>query len=103
MGGATVRGGEVVGAAVWKGKLSRAQLQIYEVGNAPGEGATGGTLLFDSVASGAATAPDPAEFSGYAVTHRLAVADRAWRLPGASRKGPVHPPDQAGARRLPRA
>src|SRR5258707_10381342 len=95
MVGSTVRVGEMIEATLSKEILSRAQLQIYEVGNAPGEGAGGDTLLFDSVASGAATAPDPAEFSGYAVTHRLAVADRAWRLRIRPREDPVDLPDQA--------
>ena len=97
MVGSTLRVGEMIDATLSKEMLSRAQLQIYEVGNAPGEGATGGTLLFDSVASGAATAPDPAEFSGYAVTHRLAVADREWRLRIVPRKDPVDLLDKAGS------
>ncbi len=96
MVGSTLRISEMIGATLSKEMLSRAQLQIYEVGNAPGEGATGGTLLFDSAASGAATAPAPAEFSGYAVTHRLAVADREWRLHIVPRKNPVDLLDQAG-------
>jgi diguanylate cyclase (GGDEF)-like protein len=97
MVGSTVRVGEMIDATLSKEILSRAQLQIYEAGNAPGEGAAGGTLLFDSAASGAAaTAPAPAEFSGYAVTHRLAVADREWRLRIVPRKDPVDLLDKAG-------
>src|SRR5260370_20207799 len=82
MVGSTLRISEMIDATLSKEMLSRVQLQIYEVGNAPGEGAAGGTLLFDSAASGAAaTSPAPAEFSGYAVTHPLAVADRGMRPP----------------------
>src|SRR6195256_1939233 len=74
MVGSALRLGAVIEATLSKEMLSRAQLQIYEVGNPPGEGAAGGTLLFDSAASGtAASAAAPAEFSGYAGTHRLAV------------------------------
>ncbi|TMH35798.1 MAG: GGDEF domain-containing protein [Betaproteobacteria bacterium] len=55
------------------------------------------SLLFDSAASGAAaTATAPVEFSGYAVTHRLAVADREWRLRIVPRRDPVHLLDKAG-------
>jgi len=97
MVGSTLRIGEMIDATLSKEMLSRAQVQIYEVGNAPGEGAAGGTLLFDSAASGAAaTAPAPAEFSGYAVTHRLAVADREWRLRIVPFKDPVELLDKAG-------
>src|SRR5438046_2430135 len=74
MVGSTLRISEMIDATLSKEMFSRVQLQIYEVGNVP-EGAAEGTLLFDSAASGATTtAPAPAEFSGYAVTHRLAVA-----------------------------
>jgi CHASE1-domain containing sensor protein len=97
MVGSTVRVGELIEATLSREILSRVQLQIYDAGNAPGEGAAGGTLLFDSAASGAAaTATAPAEFSGYAVTHRLAVADREWRLRIVPRKDPVDFPDKAG-------
>ena len=97
MVGSTVRVGELIEATLSREILSRAQLQIYDAGNAPGEGAAGGTLLFDSAVSGAAaTAPARAEFSGYAVTHRLAVADREWRLRIVPRKDPVDFPDKAG-------
>src|SRR6266581_1313248 len=90
MVGSTVRIGEMIGATLSKDILSRAQLQIYEAGDAPAEDAAGGTLLFDSAASGtAASAAAPAEFSGYAVTHRLAVGDREWRLRIVPRKDPV--------------
>jgi len=89
--GSTLRISEMIDATLSKEMLSRAQLQIYEIGNAAGEGAAGGTLLFDSAASGA-----PAEFSRYAVTHRLAVADREWRLRIVPRKDPVDLLDQAG-------
>jgi len=98
MVGSTLRIGEMIDATLSKEIRSRTQLQIYEVGNAPGEGAAGGTLLFDSAASGAAaTGPAPAEFSGYAVTHRLAVADREWRLRIVPRKDPVDFLDKAGS------
>ncbi len=94
MVGSTVRVGEMIEATLSKEILSRAQLQIYEIS----EGTAGGTLLFDSAASGAAaTAPAPAEFSGYAVTHRLAVADREWRLRIVPRKDPVDLLDKAGS------
>src|SRR6267378_962667 len=94
MVGSTLRIGEMIDATLSKEILSRAQLQIYEVG----EGAAGGTLLFDSAASGtAASAAAPAEFSGYAVTHRLAVADREWRLRIVPRKDPVDLLDKAGS------
>src|SRR6266853_311496 len=97
MVGSTLRISEMIDAILSKEILSRAQLQIYEVGNAP-EGAAGGTLLFDSAASGTtATAPAPGEFSGYAVTHRLAVADREWRLRIVPRKDPVDLLDKAGS------
>jgi diguanylate cyclase (GGDEF)-like protein len=95
MVGSTVRVGEMIDATLSKEILSRAQLQIYEAGNAPDEGAAGGTLLFDSTASGT-TAPTPAEFSAYAVTHRLAVADREWRLRIVPLKDPVELLDKAG-------
>ncbi|HYQ93409.1 MAG TPA: diguanylate cyclase, partial [Burkholderiales bacterium] len=98
MVGSTLRISEMIDATLSKERLSRTQLQIYEVGNAPGEGPAGGTLLFDSAASGAAaTGPAPAEFSGYAVTHRLAVADREWRLRIVPRKDPVDFLDKAGS------
>src|SRR5712692_709540 len=97
MVGSTLRIGEMIDATVSKEMLSRAQVQIYEVGNAPGEGAAGGTLLFDSAASGAAaSAVAPADFSEYAVTRRLAVADREWRLRIVPRKDPVALLDKAG-------
>src|SRR5258706_7944510 len=97
MVGSTVRVGEMIEATLSKEILSRAQLQIYEVGNAPAEGATGGTLLFDSAAPGAAaSALAPAEFSRHAVTHRLAVGDREWRLRIVPRKDPVDLLDKAG-------
>ncbi len=97
MVGSTVRIGEMIGATLSKDILSRAQLQIYEAGDAPAEDAAGGTLLFDSAASGtAASAAAPAEFSGYAVTHRLAVGDREWRLRIVPRKDPVDLLDKAG-------
>src|SRR6266853_1317970 len=93
MVGSTVRVGEMIEATLSKEILSRAQLQIYEIS----EGTAGGTLLFDSAASGAAaTAPAPAEFSGHAVTHHLAVADREWRLRIVPRKDPVDLLDKAG-------
>src|SRR5713101_463036 len=50
MVGSTVRVSEMIDATLSKEILSRAQLQIYEAD----EGAEGGTLLFDSAASGAA-------------------------------------------------
>ncbi len=97
MVGSTLRISEMIDATLSKEVLSRAQLQIYEVGNASGEGAAGGTLLFDSAVSGAtASAAAPAEFSGYAMTHRLAVADREWRLRIVPRKDPVELQDKAG-------
>src|SRR5258708_4192855 len=96
MVGSTLRISEMIYATLSKEMLSRAQLQIYEVGNAPGEGAAGGTLLFDNAASGATTAAAAAEFSGYAVTHRLAVADREWRLRIVPRNDPVALFDKVG-------
>src|SRR5712691_7998745 len=67
--GSAVRVSEMIDATLSKEILSRAQLQIYEAGNASGEGAAGDTLLFDSAASGAAaSAAAPAEFSRYGVT-----------------------------------
>jgi len=93
MVGSAVRVGEMIDATLSKEILSRAQLQIYE----PGEGAAGDTLLFDSAASGpTASAVAPAEFSGYGVTHRLAVGDREWRLRIVPRKDPVDLLDKAG-------
>src|SRR6266511_696391 len=94
MVGSTVRVNEMIDATLSKGILSRAQLQIYEAGNAPGEGAAGDTLLFDSAPSGTAAAP--AEFSGYAVTQRLAVADREWLLRIVPREDPVDLLDKVG-------
>src|SRR6266704_2011431 len=94
MVGSTVRVNEMIDATLSKEILSRAQLQIYEAGNAPGEGAAGDTLLFDSAPSGTAAAP--AEFSGYAVTQRLAVADREWLLRIVPRKDPVDLLNKAG-------
>ena len=97
MVGSTVRVGEMIDATLSKDILSRAQLQIYEAGNAPAGDAAGGTLLFDSAASGVATsALAPAEFSGYAVTHRLAVGDREWLLRIVPRNDPVALFDKAG-------
>src|SRR5436309_820238 len=84
--GSAVRVSEMIDATLSKEMLSRVQLQIYEAG----EGAAGDTLLFDSAASGpTASAVAPAEFSGYGVTHRLAVGDREWRLRIVPRKDPV--------------
>ena len=94
MVGSTVRVNEMIDATLSKEILSRAQLQIYEAGNAPGEGAAGDTLLFDSAPSGTAAAP--AEFSGYAVTQRLAVADREWLLRIVPREDPVDLLDKVG-------
>src|SRR5207247_6300655 len=91
-----VRVSEMIDATLSKEILSRVQLQIYEVGNAP-EGAAEGTLLFDSAASGTAvSAVAQAEFSGYGVTRRLAVGDREWRLRIVPRKDPVDLLDKAG-------
>ncbi len=93
MVGSTLRVSEMVDATLSKEILSRAQLQIYEAG----EGAEGGTLLFDSAASGAAaTGTASAEFSRYAVNQRLAVGDREWRLRIVPRKDPVELLDKAG-------
>jgi len=89
MVGSTLRIGEMIDATLSKEILSRAQLQIYEAG----EGAAGGTLLFDSTA---ASTVAPAEFSGYGVTRRLAVGDREWRLRIVPRKDPVDLLDKAG-------
>src|SRR5258706_4752607 len=98
MVGSTLRIGEMIDATLSKEILSRTQLQIYEVGNAPGEGAAGRTLLFDRATPGAgAGAPASAQFSGYAVTHRLAVADREWRLRIVPPQDPPGPPDKAGS------
>src|SRR5258706_2658388 len=84
MVGWTVRVGEMIEATLSKEILSRAQLQIYEIS----EGTAGGTLLFDSAASGApATAPPPAGFSRHAGTPPLAPGDRAWGVPGRSPPG----------------
>ena len=97
MVGSTVRVGEMIDATLSKDILSRAQLQIYEAGNAPAGDAAGDTLLFDSAASGAAApAVAPAEFSGYGVTHRLAVGDREWRLRIVPRQDPVDLLNKAG-------
>jgi diguanylate cyclase (GGDEF)-like protein len=97
MVGSTVRVGEMIDATLSKDILSRAQLQIYEAGNAPSGDAAGDTLLFDSAASGAAApAVAPAEFSGYGVTHRLAVGDREWRLRIVPRQDPVDLLNKAG-------
>src|SRR6266853_6668014 len=83
----------MVDATLSKEILSRAQLQIYEAG----EGAEGGTLLFDSAASGAAAAATAsAEFSRYAVNQRLAVGDREWRLRIVPRNDPVAFFDKVG-------
>jgi diguanylate cyclase (GGDEF)-like protein len=95
MVGSTVRVREMIDATLAKEILSRAQLQIYEAGSAPGDGAAGDTLLFDSAASGAA-ATASAEFFGYAVTQRLAVGDRDWQLRILPRKDPVALLDKAG-------
>ena len=91
--GSAVRVGEMVDATLSKEVLSRAQLQIYEVGGAPGEGMAEDTLLFDSTAAPAAA---PGEFSRYGVTRRLAVGDREWRLRIVPRKDPVDLLDKAG-------
>jgi diguanylate cyclase (GGDEF)-like protein len=84
--GSAVRVGEMIDATLSKEILSRAQLQIYE----GGEGAAD-TLIFDSAASVA-----PADYSGYAVTRRLAVGDREWRLRIVPRTDPVALLDKAG-------
>src|SRR5258708_10704962 len=97
MVGWTLRSGEMIDATLSKERLSRVQLQIYEAGNARAEGDAGGPLVFDSAAPGvAASALAPAEFSGYAVTHRLAVGDREWRLRIVPRKDPVDLLNKAG-------
>jgi len=97
MVGSTVRVSEMIDATLSKETLSRAQLQIYEVGNVPAEGAAGGTLLFDSAASGAAaTVTASADFSRYAVNQRLAVGDREWRLRIVPREDPVDLLNKAG-------
>src|SRR6267154_4302633 len=93
--GSTLRVNEMIDTTLSKEILSRAQLQIYEVG---GEGAAKDTLLFDSAAPGAAaSAAAPAEFSRYAVTRRLSVGDREWRLRIVPRKDPVDLLDKAGS------
>jgi diguanylate cyclase (GGDEF)-like protein len=95
--GSAVRVGEMIDATLSKEILARAQLQIYETGGAPGEGAAKDTLLFDSVVPGAAAAAvAPGEFSRYEVTRRLAVGDREWRLRIVPRKDPVDLLDKAG-------
>ncbi len=94
MVGSTVRVSELIEAALSKGVLARAQLQIYEV---VGESGARDTLLFDSAAPGAAAAAvTPPEFSRYGVTRRLAVGDREWRLRIVPRKDPVDLLDKAG-------
>src|SRR5258707_12447790 len=71
MVGSTVRVGEMIEATLSKEILSRAQLQIYEIS----EGTAGGTLLFDSAASGApAPGPPPGGISGHPGTPHLAPA-----------------------------
>jgi diguanylate cyclase (GGDEF)-like protein len=95
--GSTLRLNEMIAATLPKEILSRAQLQIYEVGAALGEDESGGTLLFDSAASGAAaSAAASDEFSAYGVAHRLAVGDREWRLRIVPLKDPIHFLDKAG-------
>src|SRR5438309_3154282 len=84
MVGSAVRVREMIDATLSKEILSRAQLQIYEAG----EGAAEDTLLFDSAA--------PGELSRYALTRRLAVGDREWRLRIVPRKDPVDLLDKAG-------
>src|SRR5438876_3546923 len=97
MVGSTLRISEMIDATLSKDILSRAQLQIYEAGNAPAGDAAEGALLFDSAASGAAApAVAPAEFSGYGVTHRLAVGDREWLLRIVPREDPVDLLNKAG-------
>src|SRR5712671_8101028 len=93
MVGSTLRVSEMVDATLSKEILSRAQLQIYEAG----EGAAGGTLLFDSAAGTATSAVVPAAFSGYGVTRGVTVGDREWRLRIVPRKDPVDLLDKAGA------
>ena len=92
MVGSTLRVNEMIDATLTKEILSRTQLQIYEPGGAPGEGA--GKLLFDSAAPGAATGA--ADFSLYAVTRRLTVGDREWQLRIVPRTDPVEFLDKAG-------
>jgi len=91
--GSTLRVNEMIDATLSKEILSRAQLQIYEAG----EGAAGGTLLFDSAAGTATSAVVPAAFSGYGVTRGVTVGDREWRLRVVPRKDPVDLLDKAGA------
>jgi len=86
MVGSTLRVNEMIEAALSKESLSRAQLQIYEHVDASGDHASEDKLLFDSKAPGAAASAD---FSAYAVTQRVAVGDREWRLRVVPREDPV--------------
>ena len=77
--GSTLRVAEMVDSTLSKEVLSRIRVQIYEAGGGQSEGA----LLFDSAAGA------PPAFSEYAVTQRLTVADREWRLRIVPREDPV--------------
>jgi diguanylate cyclase (GGDEF)-like protein len=70
MVGSTLRVTEMIESTLSKEVLSRTRVRIYEAGAGQGAGA----LLFDSAAGA------PLAFSGHAVTQRLTVADREWRL-----------------------
>jgi diguanylate cyclase (GGDEF)-like protein len=95
MVGSTLRVNEMIDATLTKEILSRTRLQIYEVGNAPGERAGAGKLLLDSAAPDA-VATGSADFSRYAVTRRLSVGDREWQLRIVPREDPVEFVDKAG-------
>jgi len=97
--GSTLRISEMIDATLSKEMLSRTQLQIYEVGNAPGEGPAGGTLLFDSLTSGAAAVTAPAEFSRYAGDPPSRRGRSRWRLRIVPAQDPVDLLTRPGSRR----
>ncbi len=93
MVGSTLRVNQMIEAALSKESLSRAQLQIYEHADASGDRPSEDKLLFDNVAPSAAASAD---FSAYAVTQRVTVGDREWRLRVVPRGDPVDLLDRVG-------
>jgi diguanylate cyclase (GGDEF)-like protein/PAS domain S-box-containing protein len=78
--GVAIRLPEMLRAALPPAALARARLRIEDVtGNAPGDSAPVGALLFDSAAAGTGQ-PSPVLFEEYAATSRFDVGDRAWSV-----------------------
>jgi diguanylate cyclase (GGDEF)-like protein len=93
--GSTIRIVDMVEAALPRQTLARVQVIIHEDSDATAGGAkpAPGMLLYDSEARG--DAPAATNYSAFAETQHLSVADRTWRVDIVPLVSPVNPLNQA--------